>query len=101
MTEKWTPRNTGRGLSRWASDNIHELMSDGRERTGDEIIDALLVRPTGNGRTLKCSVPTRRELSSFMQHNKYSRRRGYVKERLPNGSTVSKLRTFYRKPDNN
>lgn len=86
-------------MSRWASDKLHELMSDGKERTGDEIIDALLASPRNSERTLKFVVPTRGELVAFMRHNKYERRRGYVKEKLPNGRTVSKLRTFYRKPE--
>ena len=85
-------------MSRWASDEVHKLMSDGKERTGDEIIDALLASPRNSERTMKFSVPTRGELASFMRHNKYERRKGYVKEKLPNGSTVSKRRSFYRKP---
>ena len=97
MTEKWTPRNTGQGMSRWASEKLHELMSDGKERTGDEIIDALLAL-TANGIALKFAVPTRGEVVAFMRHNKYNRRRGYVKETLPDGSRISKARTFYRKP---
>jgi len=100
MTEKWTPRNTGSSMSRWASDNIHELMSDGKERTGDEIIGALLDWPRSSEQTMKFAVPTRGELVVFMRLNKYDRRRGYVKEMLPNGSSVSKARTFYRKPNN-
>ena len=85
-------------MSRWASDEVHKLMSDGKERTGDEIIDALLGSPRNSERTIKCVVPTRGEVVAFMRHNKYDRRRGYVKEKLPDGSTVSRRRTFYRKP---
>jgi len=85
-------------MSRMASDNIHELMADGEERTGDEIIHALLDRPRSSNSNLRYAVPTRREIAAFMQYNKYSRRKGYVKERLRDGSTVSKLKTFYRKP---
>ena len=98
MTKKWTPRNTGKTMSRWASDEVHKLMSDGKERTGDEIIDALLATPRNAERTLRFRVPTRGEVVSFMRHNKYDRRRGYVKEKLPNGRRISKARTFYRKP---
>ena len=101
MTEKWTPRNYASSMSRWAARYIHELMADGEERTGDEIIHALLDRPRGYSRSAKLGVPTKREITVFMRLNKYSKRRGYVKEKLPNGSTVSKAKTFYRKPDDN
>ena len=98
MTKKWTPRNYAKHISQLAARHIHELMADGEERTGEEIIDALLDRPRDSQNTLSHSVPTRREVSAFMQHSKYARRRGYVKETLPDGSRISKARTFYRKP---